>query len=148
MNKHLIARLETLYAELPKIECQGLCQESCGPISMSVVEKKRIRNTGRVPSCDEKLNCTLLNEKGQCSVYRMRPAICRLYGITPSMACKFGCEPEEWWTDIQGYDWLSRVFKVGGGEVWTATPEQVMASMGRPLDPRIAEFIEITKKRG
>ena len=37
-----VAALDALYAELPHLECRGLCWHSCGPIDMSHTERDRI----------------------------------------------------------------------------------------------------------
>jgi Fe-S-cluster containining protein len=46
--------------------------------------------------CDFK--CSLLKE-GKCSIYRIRPLICRLFGLTKKMQCPFGCVPDKWLDD-------------------------------------------------
>lgn len=43
--------LEQIYAELPRIACKGLCQESRGPISFSQLEGERIRKQGANSAC-------------------------------------------------------------------------------------------------
>lgn len=37
------AQLDALYAEVPTIDCQGLCWDSCGRIDMSNAERRRIQ---------------------------------------------------------------------------------------------------------
>jgi hypothetical protein len=131
MNKGMIRRLEALYRLVPKVNCQQKCQAACGPIAMSGGEHRRIvERTGEQPTCHN-LTCSLLNEQGQCSVYDIRPAICRLYGVTPQLRCPFGCQPEVWWTNMQGHEWITRVIEASGGkEVWIATAEQIAAQLG------------------
>lgn len=101
--------LEALYAELPRLECAGRCAESCGPILMSPLEEANIvAAAGRLPGVTLDLTCTLLvNER--CSVYAIRPAICRLWGLVESMPCLWGCKPERYLTDDEGYAFLRRV---------------------------------------
>jgi Fe-S-cluster containining protein len=43
---------------------------------------------GKIPSC------AALKDK-KCSIYTVRPAICRLYGVAEGLECAFGCEPKK-----------------------------------------------------
>jgi Fe-S-cluster containining protein len=40
---------------------------------------------------------------GRCSIYSMRPAICRLFGAVdhPMLRCPHGCRPEKYLTDAE-----------------------------------------------
>lgn len=80
-------RLDKLYAQLPVMECKGLCQECCGPIAMSLREQDRIGGAKAPGGVCEHLH------NGRCSVYEKRPMICRLWGMTEVMPCPYGCEP-------------------------------------------------------
>ena len=42
-------RLEALYAELPELECKGLCTDSCGAISMGLHEARRLERASGAP---------------------------------------------------------------------------------------------------
>ena len=102
-------RLDALYATLPALQCQGKCQASCGPIQGSEIENDRIfLETGKVLA-DLNNVCRLLVD-GACSVYAVRPMICRLYGIAREMACPHGCEPERWLTEDEVHRYLRTVF--------------------------------------
>jgi hypothetical protein len=90
-----------IYAAVPRIACQGKCQGACGPIAASRREMRHFeKQTGeRFPDAvailkSGDLSCPLLNPIGQCSVYRDRPLICRLWGVVEAMPCRFGCVPE------------------------------------------------------
>jgi Fe-S-cluster containining protein len=47
--------------------------------------------------------CPLL-KAGRCSVYAIRPMICRLYGVTDEMPCPHGCTPERMLTEHQAME--------------------------------------------
>lgn len=93
--------LERIYKAVPKVDCKGLCTESCGPVPMSELEHARIRVRGVViPVLSEALTaikngeaptCPALQD-GRCSVYAVRPLICRMWGAVESMPCPYGCE--------------------------------------------------------
>lgn len=105
MDDEAIAKLEELYARLPTIKCQGHCWNSCGPISMSAVERRRIESSTGVViepftaersarwSADEPLHCAALDQYHRCTVYEVRPLICRAWGVgRGQLACPWGCE--------------------------------------------------------
>jgi hypothetical protein len=109
-------RLDELYESIPvSIECKGLCQESCGPIAMTQVEFRRIvERTGIEPTIDDHGTCSLL-VGGKCSIYDIRPTICRLWGISERMPCVFGCKPNpRYLTDEEGKQILRKADKVTG----------------------------------
>lgn len=88
------AGLQRIYDEMPGIRCQQKCRECCSLIIMSRSEHERIlRETGKpFPPADmEKLECGWLTPEGTCSHHILRPGICRLWGVTESMRCPFGC---------------------------------------------------------
>jgi Fe-S-cluster containining protein len=97
--------LDQLYAQLPKLDCKGLCHTSCGPIGMTQVERRRIqKNTGgHDPGVVYEtlgndtvtdVTCSLLQQDKRCGVYAIRPMICRLWGIIDVLKCPYGCVPE------------------------------------------------------
>jgi Fe-S-cluster containining protein len=134
---HTISRLDELYAQIPPLACQKKCQECCGPIMMGQTEWDRIRKhlayeprpayskdltirgmiMGIQPPPDVKVNldCPLLTADGLCKVYAIRPAICRLWGIVPSMVCPHGCVPEGGhWTEEKGKEWMDEILRCQG----------------------------------
>ena len=116
------AALDAVYASLPAIECRGLCHDSCGPIQMTSVERRRIEATGmdiRVAGFDpdpkHRMRCSALTMLDRCAVYEIRPAICRLWGLTRAMQCSYGCIPEGgYMSSRDGYLFLARVAEVCG----------------------------------
>lgn len=108
------AAMDALYAELPRLECRGVCSDSCGPIQMSVRERTRMeKEAGCKVTCGLGASCSMLTPERKCGVYDIRPLICRLWGLTKQMACPYGCEPERWLTDEEGYEFLRRSIEIG-----------------------------------
>lgn len=109
------SKLEKIYSQLPHIICKKKCHTSCGPILMSEVERERIKQKiGRDPflqSFDEFLHrlmqkdrdcmtCPLLKkDTNLCTIYDIRPLICRLFGLVKKLRCPHGCIPSRWLTD-------------------------------------------------
>ncbi len=117
-----MTEIDRIYASLPKLKCQGKCQRSCGPILMSRVEWERIGDClGLYPEGDASLVCPMLDRAtGRCSVYLIRPLICRLWGMVRKMRCPWGCRPERWVSDKEARELLARIEKASvkseGGE--------------------------------
>ena|SRR2546421_5752017 len=89
--------LEKLYLTLPRLNCQRTCQDACGPILFQGEEGNRIAaRVGGRPRAIDAARCPLLTRDGRCTVYDIRPMICRLWGLTRAMACPWGCVPERW----------------------------------------------------
>jgi len=95
-------RFEALYAQVPDVNCKGLCTDSCGPIDMHPYERARIRRASvRIPSPAEAVEAWARGEDyrcpalvdGACSVYSLRPMICRAWGASEAMPCEHGCRP-------------------------------------------------------
>ncbi len=111
--------LDQLYAKLPKINCQGLCSEVCGPISLSRMERKRLeKRVGYplVPVWDQKTKSCVILRGSRCLAYHIRPMICRLWGLIndPRMRCRFGCVPERWLTGNDFRYFMDRVCEISG----------------------------------
>lgn len=117
-----IAELEALYAQIPGVGCMGLCQAACGPIGMGEAEYARLQepgmpaivraDPGRIPFTPA--SCPALTLFGQCSVYALRPMVCRIWGAVASMRCPHGCRPEGGFMDeATGQILLMRSLMVG-----------------------------------
>lgn len=118
--------IEGIYREVPELKCKELCQECCGPIAMTKLEFSRIRertaepinarlmplvfgngqNLGRAVLFDC-VTCPLLKD-GRCSIYDIRPLICRIWGAVQAMRCPHGCTPKRWLSPRESFRLLSR----------------------------------------
>jgi Fe-S-cluster containining protein len=134
MDRITRGAVRRLYASLPRLECEGKCQASCGPVPVNRLELEELeaRAGRKVPhtllptdphdfnvllTTDSTLCCLLLDrERGKCTVYDARPLICRLWGVVRDslMTCPHGCKPyvvskhgrkvETWLTNAQVRD--------------------------------------------
>lgn len=107
------AELEALYAELPTIACQGKCAESCGPVPMGRIEWQSVCRAGGERKGGDDLICPYL-ENERCSVYSVRPFLCRLWGVVEAMPCPWGCKPERMLTADEGRELLARAAAISG----------------------------------
>lgn len=112
-------RLDDLYARLPPVRCQGLCQEACGPIACTTAEAALMeRATGRPLTFDTTTgNCGYLSSDGRCAVYRVRPFVCRAFGASARLPCPFGCVPDVALSSEAEHDLFLRVIDIGGDPV-------------------------------
>jgi Fe-S-cluster containining protein len=91
---------------------------------MSREEQKHIRASGvEIPSMADALAALERGEdyycpalkNGHCSVYEIRPTICRLWGATESMPCPHGCTPPEALGQAESFELLRLAARAGGG---------------------------------
>lgn len=127
-NRDAVKALEAVYAKLPKLNCQGKCQACCGPIGLTPVEHDRMEERGRpLPMLSQfhdgalfskKMQCPQLAGNGRCTVYAIRPMICRLWGVIESMKCPHGCVPEGGFlSDDEGHLLFREAMEAGGVKV-------------------------------
>lgn len=119
MSTYQAEKLDKIYKKLPKLTCKGLCVQSCSLIKVGELERDRItklKGTDPFLKNDEFLEaiqnpskwaCKLL-ECGKCSIYAIRPLICRLFGLVKKMACPFGCVPDRWLSDQEAREYLKK----------------------------------------
>ena len=95
--------IEDLYELIPLLLCTEGCYECCksfGVPSRTKVEDARIKEFLQEHSMQqgeaEGNTCPYLDEdqaEGGCSIYPVRPLICRLYGTSPNYLCKMKVRP-------------------------------------------------------
>jgi hypothetical protein len=120
--------LQKIYARLPQLQCKGLCQKACGPIGMSPLEHEAMIAFAGKPLPPTSLKCPFLAPDGKCSVYPVRPLICRLWGSVKSMRCPHGCTPGRWLSDDEAFALISRVHQLSGQEnVFTHDVDDVIS---------------------
>ena len=115
--------LESIYASLPTVVCQGLCAESCGPIACSQTEADHLEAAaGRPLEFTSGLACGYLDPlERRCNVYALRPLICRLWGVAKDMACPWGCETTSAPVNRADVRRLIQLSVVIGGDLVVAT---------------------------
>jgi Fe-S-cluster containining protein len=108
--------LRAIWDRVPSIDCKGECSNSCGPIGCSSIETELIEErAGREFTSDEEGTCVML-KLGRCSVYSIRPVICRLWGVIESMPCPHGCTPERVLSDAEGFRLMGEAMDLAGDD--------------------------------
>jgi Fe-S-cluster containining protein len=121
-------RLDALYAELPQLKCKGKCWKCCGKVLMGPGERERISREGGVdlPTVaemrrDNRELCVALKSH-RCTVYDVRPLVCRLWGIEETMRCPYGCVPEGgWMTTDEATGFRLRAWVIAG---WSSDEDE------------------------
>lgn len=106
-REEAIAALEELYAQLPALECKGLCHDSCTTVDASELERQRAAEAGRglgpaysykrlqlMIADGNKPRCPSLGPLNNCTIYAVRPFICRVFGMARGLRCDHGCIPD------------------------------------------------------
>jgi len=108
--------------------CKGKCTQACGLIPLERLELEEIRRrlgrrfqekwlrSGEAYGVEfmlgtDELECPLLVD-GKCSVYDIRPLICRLYGVAAGMRCQHGCECTRVMSDVEAKALIKKVGKL------------------------------------
>lgn len=122
MDEQARARaIRDLYARIPAIACKRKCQDYCVAVvddgALSRWERDRIVTFHGAKPPRPNHRCGYLDEVGRCSVYAMRPFICRMWGVldAPGMRCEFGCKPERYLSAEEGRALADEVYALGGG---------------------------------
>lgn len=105
-NAEKLARIDSILSEIPSFKCKEGCADCCGPVEMSRLEYHRcVKASGRTAEelrqqmeRNIKRNiyqCPLIDQKThRCTVYQVRPAICRIFGTTKNLPCPHGYAPD------------------------------------------------------
>ena len=98
---------------IPIHKCKN-CGACCGPIPINVNEYKKINDYVRKnkPAYHTYLSAELackFRVKGKCSIYEVRPTLCRLMGVTKGMQCINGNTKE-----LNGYGFMDMEAKLKG----------------------------------
>jgi uncharacterized protein len=105
-NAEKLARIDAILSTIPAFKCKEGCADCCGPVQLSRLEYHRcVKASGRTAddvrrqmekNIKKKIyQCPLVNQKTHCcTVYDVRPAICRIFGTTRGLPCPHGYAPE------------------------------------------------------
>jgi hypothetical protein len=92
-------KIQDLYALIPGVPCLADCTACCrsfGVPSQTNIESRRIKSylkkTGIIFKSAEGTTCPYVSDRG-CTIYPVRPFICRLFGSAPNLLCHLGARP-------------------------------------------------------
>ncbi|RJL21048.1 YkgJ family cysteine cluster protein [Bailinhaonella thermotolerans] len=137
------AALRAIYDQIPEVGCVGRCADVCGPIEMHPRERQRIAQAGvPIPPWQEQLDvlartgdysCPALIE-GRCSVYELRPVICRLWGAAQTLVCPYGCRPAQGGllSDEDAYGLLAQALAIANPQLDDGAIDRLRRSLANP----------------
>lgn len=154
MDLAAVRALRELYRQVPTINCKRLCGHACRTvIDMSHVERERIEKSTGVelpPWMRERpgLMCPLLDSGHECTVYGLRPMICRLWGVvdSTSLRCNHGCTVNgDMLSTMQAQALVMESFRIGGSDLdpdFIAVIQAVVAANEEELGPLMERVID------
>lgn len=80
------------FPKLPVMQCDAGCGECCGIVLCKEGEYQKVieyAESNNITPVQQGVTCPWY-QQGTCSVYPVRPGICRLFGHTESLDCKRG----------------------------------------------------------
>jgi len=92
---------------------------------MSYLEWIRIKRASPLRLAEAKQTACPLLKKGKCTVYVVRPLICRLWACVENMPCFQGCRPERYLT-ITEADALMHAVEELSQQVWPGQEPRTM----------------------
>jgi hypothetical protein len=118
-----LVQLDRAYVSIPPVPCRPGCSDCCGPIMMTRLEWDRIaQRIGHAPEGDTHAmlavahatgDCSLLVD-GRCSVYDIRPMVCRLYATGPAgLVCPHECKSERRLSNADGHVLMAKAHRIG-----------------------------------
>jgi Fe-S-cluster containining protein len=123
--------LRDIWAKVPNmVDCKGVCHDSCGPIPVSTIERKLLEERAgkKLQPEGAGLTCSLLTPAGTCSVYAIRPLICRIWGAAVGVPCVHGCKSERTLTKDEAAELFREIEELTGEDAGQAV-EDMLASM-------------------
>lgn len=126
-------QIRRIYKRIPNIQCQRKCHSFCCRVVLSEAEREYFENAtgfGFDGANKERIFLDLLDmangklsaecpylKNRLCSVYKNRPAICRLWGVSEGLPCPHGCKPERILSDKEAHKIIQELddLKIGQG---------------------------------
>ena len=126
-NAEKLDRIDAILATIPSFKCKEGCADCCGPVQLTRLEYYRCVKASDRSAEDVRRHmernlkqktcqCPLIDTRTKrCSVYEVRPAICRVFGTTGELACPHGYapEPEQMLSEEQAREILALVEQLG-----------------------------------
>ena len=86
------------------------------------------------------MTCSMLAPNGRCTVYSLRPLVCRMWGVVRAMPCPWGCEPERWLTDREAMKLMAAAAELSGEDIGNLGAEMI-DSLPEELMQGIHEYV-------
>ena len=110
-------RLFRIYSRIPKLRCKENCGKCCGVHHWFYAEwlviTDWLKKHGRTELFAKSIfdPCPYLDERRRCTIYEVRPTICRLYGVVETLRCPY-VKPERYLTEEEARQILNEVVEL------------------------------------
>lgn len=92
------SKLEKIYSQIPKSTCPDGCGACCGPVFPSLAELRNIKDWSAEHhvefrdflDVDSEGFCPYLGKNKKCTIYPVRPFLCRILGASTELPCPIG----------------------------------------------------------
>jgi Fe-S-cluster containining protein len=116
-------KLEQVYHQIPKALCPANCGRCCGILYPSLAELTNIKQWCHQHNIAYKdfnitldLDCPYLGIDKQCTIYSVRPYLCRIMGVSTELSCPINiCKPTKILNKTQS-DWCYKHIYLHGKE--------------------------------
>jgi len=97
------AKLDDIYRQIPSASCPEGCGQCCGPVFPSLAELRNIKGYCLGHHLEYKAflditddgSCPYLTAQKECSIYPVRPFLCRILAASIDLPCPLGkCIPQ------------------------------------------------------
>ena len=95
-------KLEHVYRQIPNASCPDNCGKCCGILHPSMAEIRNVQewlSQHNKPFIDFNMtvgdNCPYLGGDKKCTIYPVRPFLCRIMGVSSDLPCPHGCKPDK-----------------------------------------------------
>ena len=94
-------KLEAIYSQIPRSTCSPECGECCGILWPSLAELRNIQGWCEAHHVEYRdfnmtvgLDCPYMGTDKSCTIYPVRPFLCRIMGVSVDIPCPLGkCKP-------------------------------------------------------
>lgn len=90
-------KLVEIYSQIPSSRCPPTCGRCCGPVFPSLAEIRNIKDWCQQHNrgykefiLDIDKSCPYLGENKECTIYLVRPFLCRMCGVAEDLPCPIG----------------------------------------------------------
>jgi len=141
-------KLETIYKAIPKSACPSNCGKCCGPVFPSMAELRNIkawcatRHLAFRDFLDTTQDglCPYLGDMRECTIYPVRPFLCRLLGASEDLACPIGkCVAAGKLNHAQSNCLYSAIYLHGKETSRTKKHRQIVVEVLRSVAPELLQ---------
>jgi len=137
------AKLKSVYSQIPQSECSAHCGECCGILFPSLAELRNIKDWCREHNREYKdfkmtvgLDCPYLGKEKECTIYPVRPFLCRILGVSKDLPCPLGkCKSSKLLNHSQSSALYTAIYLKGKEKPRTEKHRRMISNMMESIEP-------------